>query len=93
MEVQQTSIRIQPLARIDKTRRRAEVIPLEEWRRDHYVGANDMVEAEELTQEEQAQVAAWNRQMDGVGIVGAILAGLCGAAVVFAQLAIHFNWQ
>jgi hypothetical protein len=52
-----------------------------------------MVEAEELTQEEQAQVAAWNRQMDGVGIVGAILAGLCGAAVVFAQLAIHFNWQ
>lgn len=84
-EIMQDIIRLRDA---DGAHKSAQVLHLEEWKRDHFAQTNDMIEdpaEEQLTQEEQQETADLNRQMGSVGIVGGIVAALFGALVIIVQ--------
>ena len=92
--VAQPAYRIPPLSRADKTRRekqepsQAEIIILAQNRAE--IDARHQRQAavpvkEQLSEEQQ--IAQFNRQMDSIGHVGAVLAAICGIAVMAAQVA------
>jgi hypothetical protein len=68
---------VQPVKPTDKPRREAQVLHLEKWKADHFANTSNMVEApeeEQLTQEEQMEIAKFEVWMDKVGQVIAIFA-------------------
>lgn len=96
MKVQQPIYRIQPLCRVDKTRREkqetnmAEIITLEEIRKEVAARHKDeyiQVPVPDETPEEIAARIEGNRELDRIGHVIGVLAAILGIATVAAQLA------
>ena len=80
---------------IDKPRRQAQILDLEQWKADRYVHTNDMIEVpeeEQLTPKERREIAEFNRQMAKVGLVLIPLAFILGASCVVAQVGIYMGW-
>jgi hypothetical protein len=93
--------RIPPLSRVDRARRekqepsQAEIIVLEEMRKEiaaRHQRKDEYINVPDEAPEELAARIEGNRQLDSIGHVGAVLAAICGIAVVAAQFAMWMGW-